>query len=1094
MGVVYEARQVSLNRPVALKMVKAGLLAGDDELRRFRNEAEAVALLDHPGVVPVYEVGEHQGQHYFSMKLVGGGSLAPLIDRYIADPRAAAGLLAEAAEAVAHAHARGILHRDLKPANILIDDRGRPHVTDFGLAKRVEGDVDLTQSGAIMGTPAYMSPEQATGRRGGITVATDVYGLGAVLYALLAGQAPFGGDSVVETLDAVRHRTPEPPTRLNARVPRDLETICLKCLEKDPRRRYATAQAMADDLRAWLESRPIAARRVGAAERVWLWCRRKPALATMAAAVAVAVVGGAAATIAVQANANRALRDKNDELTAAYAREADANAGLAAANTRVEQRYGLAVEAIKTFHTGVSEDFLLKEDRFKALRDRLLRSAADFYAKLGALVGRETDIGSRRALAAANHELAELTAKVGRIEDALGAHRSVLTAREAMAAEPGADATARADVGRSLTAVAGLLEATGKSDEALAAYRRAESLLADPSASDPRARSARAACRSRMGGLLSATGKPDEALIAYREARADQEALAASAGDTTDARNDLAETVYRIGNLLQDTGKLAEAEAEHRAAIAIRRGLAGARPAVADFRRRLADSHLRLGTLLKDTGRTSEAEAEYRAALAIHRELTETNPAVTDFRERLARGHVSLGVLLFHTSKLAESEAEFRAAMTISRDLARENPAVTLFRNRLAEIHNNLGNIHYTRGNPAGAEAEYREALAIHRKLADENPSVTLFRSRLAMSHYNLGVLLPQTGKAAEATAEFRAAMAIGQKLADDNPTVTEFRGSVADAHIGLGWLLSQTGEPAGAEAEYRAALAIYRGLAEANPAATEIRSQLALSHTSLGEWLRDSGKRAEAEAEYRAALAIYRGLAEANPAVTEFRRVLAECRAGLGWLLSRAGKVAEAESEYRAALAIERKLAEDNPEVPAYRDAAANCESNLAVELRRLRRAAEAREHADRAVALREVLVDEHPETSGYRIGLSVTLLNRALVRRDTGDPDGAAADLRRALGLLDAMPSRTGEQWFLTAGCHAALAGLAGPGTSAAAAAREAAEAMSLLYRAVALDYRSPDAYRDEDALDALRTRPDFRLLMWDLAMPADPFARGD
>ena len=190
MGVVYEARQVSLNRPVALKMVRAGLLAGDDELRRFRNEAEAVALLDHPGIVPVYEVGEHDSQHYFSMKLVPGGSLVPLLTRYRDDPRAAARLAAEAAEAVAHAHARGILHRDLKPANILVDDQGRPHVTDFGLAKKVETDVELTQSGAILGTPAYMSPEQASGRRGAVTTASDVYGLGAVLYSLLTGRAP----------------------------------------------------------------------------------------------------------------------------------------------------------------------------------------------------------------------------------------------------------------------------------------------------------------------------------------------------------------------------------------------------------------------------------------------------------------------------------------------------------------------------------------------------------------------------------------------------------------------------------------------------------------------------------------------------------------------------------------------------------------------------------------------------------------------------------------------------------------------------------------------------------------------------------------
>ena len=257
MGVVYQARQVSLNRPVALKMIKAGVLAGDDELRRFQNEAEAVALLDHPGIVPVYEIGEHNGQKYFSMKLVPGGSLVERLATYKDDPKATASLLAEVAEAVQHAHMRGILHRDLKPANILIDAEGHGHITDFGLAKRVEADAEMTASGAILGTPAYMAPEQATGRRGAITTATDVHGLGSVLYALLTGQAPFAGDSVVDTLAKVKEQPPAPPRKLNARVPRDLEVICLKCLEKDPRRRYASAQAVADDLRAWLETRPI---------------------------------------------------------------------------------------------------------------------------------------------------------------------------------------------------------------------------------------------------------------------------------------------------------------------------------------------------------------------------------------------------------------------------------------------------------------------------------------------------------------------------------------------------------------------------------------------------------------------------------------------------------------------------------------------------------------------------------------------------------------------------------------------------------------------------------------------------------------------
>ena len=289
-------------------------------------------------------------------------------------------------------HMRGILHRDLKPANILIDKEGHPHVTDFGLAKRAEADLELTASGMLLGTPAYMSPEQATGHRGSITTASDVYGLGAILYAVLAGKAPFGGESVIQTIEAVRSRPPEPPSRFNAKVPRDLETICLKCLEKDPRRRYAGVQALADDLRAWLDSRPISARRVGVLERAWLWCKRRPAVAALSAAALLASIGGTAAVIAVQAKANAELKT---------------------ANQREKQRFGLAMDAIKLFHGEVSEDVLMNEKQFEGLRKKLLSGAARFYGRLEELLKSQKDRDSREALANAYVELGELTGKIG---------------------------------------------------------------------------------------------------------------------------------------------------------------------------------------------------------------------------------------------------------------------------------------------------------------------------------------------------------------------------------------------------------------------------------------------------------------------------------------------------------------------------------------------------------------------------------------------------------------------------------------------------------------------------------------------------------
>jgi tetratricopeptide (TPR) repeat protein len=290
MGVVYRARQKGLNRLVALKVIRMREVVSADEARRFRAEAETAAALDHPHVVPVYEVSEHQGQLFYSMRLMEGGSLATQLERFQAELREAARLVAAIARAVHHAHQRGILHRDLKPGNILLDAEGQPHVSDFGLAKRVESDGSLTQTGAIVGTPQYMAPEQTRGQKGAVTTATDVYGLGAVLYALLTGKAPFRGETALETLEQVRDREPEPPRRSNPKVDRDLETICLKCLHKDPARRYSSAEAVAEDLERWLAGEPIRARRSSLWERLWCWCRRNPVIAALSVTVLLLVL------------------------------------------------------------------------------------------------------------------------------------------------------------------------------------------------------------------------------------------------------------------------------------------------------------------------------------------------------------------------------------------------------------------------------------------------------------------------------------------------------------------------------------------------------------------------------------------------------------------------------------------------------------------------------------------------------------------------------------------------------------------------------------------------------------------------------------
>jgi serine/threonine-protein kinase len=296
MGIVYKARHLRLNREVALKMLVTGAYAGPHERARFQREAEAVASLRHANIVQVYDVGEHQGWPYFTMELLEGGSLAQTLAGTPQPARQAAALLATLAEAVQVAHAGGIVHRDLKPANVLLTADGTPKIADFGLARRFDQEPVFTLSGARIGTPSYMAPEQVVGKAGTIGPSADIYGLGALFYEILTGRPPFRGETATETERQVIADDPVPPARLNPKVPRDVETICLKCLHKDPSRRYASAAALADDLRRFGEGRPIQARRLSWGARIWRWVRRKPAegalVATALTLVGLALGGG----------------------------------------------------------------------------------------------------------------------------------------------------------------------------------------------------------------------------------------------------------------------------------------------------------------------------------------------------------------------------------------------------------------------------------------------------------------------------------------------------------------------------------------------------------------------------------------------------------------------------------------------------------------------------------------------------------------------------------------------------------------------------------------------------------------------------------
>jgi tetratricopeptide (TPR) repeat protein len=1049
MGVVYEARQVSLNRPVALKMVRAGHLAGDDELRRFRNEAEAVALLDHPGIVPVYEVGEHDGQHFFSMKLVPGGSLVPVLDRYRNDPIAAATLVAEAAEAVAHAHARGILHRDLKPANLLVDEHGHPHVTDFGLAKKVEGDAEFTQSGAILGTPAYMSPEQATGRRGSITTATDVYGLGALLYALLTGQGPFGGDSVVETIDAVRNLPPQPPRKVNSTVPRDLETICLKCLEKDPHRRYPTAQALADDLHAWLESRPIAARRVGTLERARLWCKRRPAVAALSALVALALVGGTWAVVAVQARANAELTRANKSL-----RQQRQIAG------RREQQ---AIQGVSRFCDAITRNPRLKNDpTLRDLRKTLLTEPLRFFHSLRENLQADRD-SSPEALSSLAYSLASVTKGLGDLNREIGDMKDALAAYE-----------------EARVLLRGLVDSNPSADNLglTGASERLTEVLTD------------------IASTYVQAGRWDEAIPFLEEARdVAKKRVADHPHDYLPLRQ-LARTLENLGLFRSDFGKPAETLALYREAAESRERMIQVNPGMVNdpgFRHELALKLRNVGILQVEMGKPAEALASFEKARENLQKFRETIPGNASLQPILAEMHYNTAWAQSQMGRTAETLSSLRAAREIRQRLLEANPAVSLHRRRLAGCQHEIGNQLSELGRTSEADTTFRQALVLMRELPAGDHAEPAVRAELAGILVDLAAFQQRTGRAAEAEAGFREGFQIFRDLVETNARVPSYRMNLAASHEGLASLLSEAGRPAEAEDEFRAALAIWRGVADSDAGKPADRERVARVLIELGLLLTHTGRPSDAETVYREAREIMRELVGSCPDVLPFRAFLAKCQVHLGSLLTEQGRLAEAEAELLAARALFEKLTADASEKIWCREGLAKTLTALGDVACRVARPAEARGDYDRAVDLLEAMARDVPADQPTRRLLASSLRRRALLRRDQGDAAGSAADARRAVSLWqDSVP--TGWFGFEIACAHATLAGLAGrsgSGVPASESPGEAIAALSALREAAELGYRNVDQYRTDPALDPIRDRADFKRLMIDLAMPAEPFA---
>jgi eukaryotic-like serine/threonine-protein kinase len=1045
LGVVSVALDEELHREVAVKEILECYASETEPRTRFLLEAEITGGLEHPGIVPVYGLGHHpDGRPFYAMRFVRGENLKEAAARFHAPARsgssppasdhqpesailggdraasgpasgarAVAGHASKTIElrrllsrfldvcnAIAYAHSRGVLHRDIKPGNILLGPYGETLVVDWGLAKIVGQDelgggdgsaertlrppsasgTGETQPGSALGTPAYMSPEQAEGRLDLLGVASDVYSLGATLYYLLTGQAPFAGDAV-DVISAVQRGEFRPPRQLDPTIDRALEAVCLKAMAHQPASRYPSCRALADDLDRYMADEPVLAWHEPLARRARRWARRNRTPVTAAGVALLVGVFGLAAVLTVQTSAKA-------DIARALASEKRANTALARANddlTRsqgaVEARYNLAVKAIETFHTGVSEDFLLKQPQFKDVRDRLLKSASDFYGELGALLGKRSDLASRRALWQANYEVATLMRQVGKAEDALATHRQVLAAREALAAETPSDPEIQADVGRSLKMVGRCLRDSGKTGEAEAVYRESVTLLSELPTQARSVREALANCQSDLAWLLHTTGRDDEALAIFSQARTEQEVLAATSGATARSRRDVAFTTFRIAILHAATGKTSAAESEYRKAVSLLQKLVDENPTVTEFRRQLADVHQDFGVLLWRSARLTEAEAECRQALALHQRIVNENLAVTPFRDTLAMSRLNFSLLLRSADKPKDAENELREALSLARKVIEDDSVDVEFRKNLALVHLNLGLLLSGTGRPSEAVDEIREALAIEQKLADDNPSVTEFRLLLAGSHGGLALALQAIAKMAEAETEYRAALEIQQKLVNENPAMIDFRRRAAVSHFNFGILLRAGGRRSEALAEYQKALAIQRTLAHDNPSVTDFQSSLARTHTAIGAIDDDSGQSAQALESFGKALAIDRRLASEHPEVNEFQRDLCRTNANIGGILRKSGQANQALESYGNAQAIYDRLASVNPGDTTIQGEVADIHFEVASIQKAAGRTDQALQSYGKALAIRRRITQDHPDVAEYESKLGAVLNDLSII-----------------------------------------------------------------------------------------------------------------
>jgi tetratricopeptide (TPR) repeat protein len=951
-GQVWLARDVDLGREVALKEIRPERSGSNGVWARFLAEARITGQLEHPGIVPIYELackGPDQ-LPYYTMRFVRGRTLGDAAREYHdrlgrdeavpLDLAALVNAFGSVCQAMAYAHSRGIIHRDLKGQNIVLGDYGEVMVLDWGLAKNVdapdpeviaeprddlesvdpaeEPTLQETAAGQVMGTPAYMAPEQAEGNIPLIGRSTDVYGLGAVLYEILTGQPPFRGDDTRELLRKVIQEPPVPPRQLNPMAPPALEAICLKAMAKLAGDRYASAADLALEIRTYLADEPVTVYREPFLVRAGRWARRhRTAVACAAAALVVACASLALGTVLV-------------------GRERD----LARVQRQVARR------AVDDMYTDVAEGWL--EDHLDDVQRTFLERALAYY--------------------------------------------------ERFADQEASDPAAVQERGRASLRMGDILRKLGRQPEAERAYRRGVEVLgrlADEHPGTPEHRHQRAVGQARLGAALAAGGHPAEAETLDRDAIRVGEALLTSDPGKPAYLRELAVARKELADLLRLQARPGEAERLFASAVAGFEALADAPGATAKARQDLASTLDRQGLLFRELGRFDAMKAAYDRALAIQRSLAEQAPTLPAYRESLANAETAYGLLLSDSGRLADAEPVLARAVAVNETLVKDFPLRPEFRRDLARSQINLANLLQKSGRPAEAVARYAPAAAIFRGLTAAQPRTMLYRHDLGRLQISLGAALRADRKYRAAGATYREAISTYEALIADQKSVPAYRQGKGDALMNLGELQDTLGKTEEAERAYKEALQINEDLARDYPGIPDYQRGEAKCLVNLSGLFKPLGRREEAEDAGRRGVLILEKLAAQHPENLDDRLTLSGCLNNLAAL-----RLPDADATYARIMQVNESLVADHGLDPRTRQMQALTFNNLGeLKLSRGDLAGADREFG-RSVELFDALVAGKGGTADDRSYLGYVLGNLAAVQVASNRPAEARPLLERAAG----------------------------------------------------------------------------------------------